>query len=306
LGQYGTSIAKRLLERGKNLIAVDFDPEILPWWRQRGLRVLYGDAADPEILEHLPLHRALWVVSAIPNFETNVTLVKALKESRLPARIVVTARSPEDAERLKSVGADLILRPFVDAAEQAVDSLSDAMRVLSEKMQWASAIREVRLPSGSVFSGKRIDQLPLRSEHGVSVLAVTRAGKSYFDPRPDFVILAGDRLVLIGERENVELATDFIKKQDVADSENQNEEFVIRSVEVPAKSPWIARTIRDLDFRNEFGVTIISIQRGETQITAPSPGEVIEAGDVLIVGGSEKAMENLRSGRVDAISSVAG
>ncbi len=293
LGQYGTSIAHRLLKRGKNVIAVDFDPEILAWWRERGLRVLYGDATDPEILEHLPLNRAAWVVSAIPDVEANVTLVKALKQERLSARIVVTARSPEDAERLTRVGADIVLRPLADAAEQAVDSLSEAMRTLPGTPLWSSALKEVILPAGSVFSGKTIDQVPLRAEHGVSVLAVSRAGKSYFDPRPDFALFPGDRLVLIGERENVERASDFIRTQDLSDIINQADEFVIRSLEVPTDSPWSNKTIAGLNFRNELGVTIIGIRRGETQVTAPSPGEIIEAGDILIVAGSRNAVKNL-------------
>lgn len=293
LGQYGTSIAHRLLQRGKKLIAVDFDPEILAWWRERGLRVLYGDATDPEILEHLPLDRAGWVVSAIPDVEANMTLVKVLKQDRLSARIVVTARRPEDAERLTRAGADIVLRPFLDAAEQAVDSLSEAMRTLPGTPLWSSALKEVVLPAGSVFSGKTLDQVPLRAEHGVSVLAVSRAGKSYFDPRPDFALFPGDRLVLIGTRENVERASDFIRTQDVSSSGNQADEFVIRSLDVPPDSPWSNKTIAGLNFRNEHGVTIIGIRRGETQVTAPPPGEIIRAGDTLIVAGSRNAVDNL-------------
>ncbi|MCA1959391.1 MAG: cation:proton antiporter [Desulfomonile sp.] len=308
LGRYGTNIAHRLLERGKSVIAVDFDPEILAWWRQRGLRVLYGDATDPEILEHLPLHRARWVVVAIPNLEANVTLVKDLRQDRLGARIVATAFSPEEAETLTRVGADIVLRPFVDAAEQAVDSLTEAMRALPDKMIWPSALKEVRLRPGSVFSGKTIDQIPLRSEHGVSILAVSRAGKSYFDPGPGFTLFPGDRLVLLGERENVERATNFIKTKDAVGTDNQMDEFAIGAVEVFVDSPWIDKTIGGLNFRNEFGASIISIRRGDAQITAPSPQEVIKAGDVLIVAGSKKAVDDLvrpAAGRVVETASPA-
>lgn len=295
LGRYGANIAHRLLERGKKLIAVDFDPENLSWWRARGLRVLYGDAEDPEILEHLPLDQAMWVVSAIPNLEANVTLLKALKQSRLTARIVLTARSPEDAETLRRLGADIVLRPLVDAAEQAVDSLSEAMRTLPDKTLWSNALKEVRLRPGSVFSGKTIDEIPLRAEHGVSILAVSRAGKSFFDPDPDFTVFPGDRLVLLGERENVERAAAFVMKLDPAESDSLADEFALDCVEVGPSSPWVDKTIGGLGFRNEFGVTIISIRRGETQIPAPSPREIITAGDVLIVAGNKVAMENFRA-----------
>jgi Trk K+ transport system NAD-binding subunit len=63
LGNYGSGLAEHLLRRSKDIIGVDFDPVALERWRARGISVLYGDMADPEIHEHLPLARVRWVVS---------------------------------------------------------------------------------------------------------------------------------------------------------------------------------------------------------------------------------------------------
>jgi ribosomal 30S subunit maturation factor RimM len=42
-------------------------------------------------------------------------------------KVALTAHTDEDAERLRTDGADLVLLPFVDAADQAVDLLTESV-----------------------------------------------------------------------------------------------------------------------------------------------------------------------------------
>ncbi len=128
LGRFGGAIAQRLTARGAHVIGVDFDPVALQCWRERGLAVAYGDASDPEFVATLPLARARWVVSTVPDHATGVThedhrvaLIQALRGHGYAGRIAVTAHREEDGERLRARGADLVLLPFHDAADQAVD-----------------------------------------------------------------------------------------------------------------------------------------------------------------------------------------
>jgi K+/H+ antiporter YhaU regulatory subunit KhtT len=46
--------------------------------------------------------------------------------------------------------------------------------------------------------GKRLEEVDLQARSGASVVAVVREGKSYPNPSGDFVLAAGDRLVLLG------------------------------------------------------------------------------------------------------------
>jgi Trk K+ transport system NAD-binding subunit len=128
LGRFGGAIARRLAARGARVLGVDFDPVALARWREEGLTVAYGDASDPEFLATLPLARTRWVVSTVPEHPTGVThddhrvaLVQALRGQGYTGRIAVTAHRDEDGERLRALGADLVLLPFQDAADQAVD-----------------------------------------------------------------------------------------------------------------------------------------------------------------------------------------
>ena len=93
-------------------------------WRGKGLSVRYGDAHDPELLPHLPLARAQWVVSTAVERDVNAALLSALRSHRFAGRVALRAHNDDDVEALRRAGADVVLDPFRDAAHEAVDALT--------------------------------------------------------------------------------------------------------------------------------------------------------------------------------------
>ena len=135
LGRYGSAIARRLTQQGTVVLGVDFNPAAVRQLREEGLDIAYGDASDPEFVAGLPLAGAGWVVSAIPQHETGVThedarlgLIDALQAAGFAGRVAVTAHRLSDAEPLSARGADLILQPFRDAADQAAQLIAGEER----------------------------------------------------------------------------------------------------------------------------------------------------------------------------------
>lgn len=123
LGRYGSRIAHALRQRGLEVLGVDFDPEAVRARRQDGVRVRYGDAEDPELFATLPLDRARWVMSSIPERAINLVLLHSLRHHGYRGRIAVTTHTPNTTKVLQAAGADLVLLPFADAADQAADLL---------------------------------------------------------------------------------------------------------------------------------------------------------------------------------------
>jgi Kef-type K+ transport system membrane component KefB len=124
LGRYGSAIARGLMDQGKTVLGIDFDPEVVRRWQEAGMRVHYGDVEDPEFIRHLPLQQARDVISTAPEADSNLALISELSRAGFEGRVTVTARSEEDARRLEAAGAHLVLRPFVDAATRAVEELA--------------------------------------------------------------------------------------------------------------------------------------------------------------------------------------
>jgi Kef-type K+ transport system membrane component KefB len=126
LGRYGSRLAECLRREEVSLLGVDFDPEAIERWRERGLPAYYGDAEDPEFPAALPLGEAEWVVSSVPDRSVNLVLLDALGRQGYKGKVAATARNAEDAEALEKAGADVVFSPYDDAAERAAEVLTDS------------------------------------------------------------------------------------------------------------------------------------------------------------------------------------
>ena len=296
LGNYGSGLAERLLERKMKIIGVDFDPQALERWRARGISVLYGDIADPDLYEQLPVNHVRWVVSTVRSKDVNLALLHLVRHRGYDVKVALTAANQSEAGLYKQAGAHVVLRPFTDAAEQAADALMDATDILPENVDWPVAFQEVRVKSGSVFAGQSLRNIPLRSEAGASVLAVSRAGKVHYEPSPDFQVYPGDHVVLMGPPKTLKKADDLINQTESRESADKLERFVIVEMEVFRDSNWLGKTLAELQFRQRCGVTVVGIRRGQERITSPGPNESLQAGDRLIVIGTSDKVRQLKCG----------
>lgn len=66
----------------------------------------------------------------------------------------------------------------------------------------------------------------------------------------------------------------------------------IGDFDIPEDSTWIGRTLKDLQFRNRFGVHVSSILRGSLRINIPNGGQIIFPGDRISVIGSDEQLKN--------------
>ncbi len=133
LGRYGAVITEHFQAEGKRVLAVDFNPDVVKRWRQRGFDIIYGDASDMDFIEMLPLQTVQWVICAMPQHDLGVThedprivLMDALKRQHYQGKVAVSTHFNHDIASLKQHGADLVLQPYHDAAEQAVQRIKAA------------------------------------------------------------------------------------------------------------------------------------------------------------------------------------
>jgi len=133
LGRFGTAIGLRLKKRGIRVLGVDFNPHAVRRWRELGLETAFGDATDPEFVTELPLAHAEWIVSTVPIHPTGLshedartTLIQLTRSAGFPGQVAVASHSASDTRILFAAGADMVLEPFQDAADRAVELLCGA------------------------------------------------------------------------------------------------------------------------------------------------------------------------------------
>ena len=249
---------------------------------------------DPEFLDNLPLNCASWVVSTVREKDLNLTLVHLLKDRHYEGKIALAAKDEEEAKAYSSKGAHVVLRPFSDASEEAADSLTEAMHLLPEDIDWPLALIEIRLRKTSEFAGQLIRDLSLRAQTGILIIAVSRAGRVFLEPDPEFQLFPGDRLVLMGEPMALKHAEDILHQVDDEGSGSELRRFETAEVEVSPVSHHLGKSLADLLFRKRYGATVIGIIRGEERITMPRPEETLQSGDKLIIIGTNESVEKIK------------
>lgn len=293
LGNYGSGLAEYLLRRNKAVLGADFDPGALDRWRKRGLPVVYGDITDPEILEHLPLSNATWVISAVRSKDMNMALMTNLKKHGFPGKVALTATTDAEADEFVRAGAHLIFRPFKDATEQAADALDSALGFLPEQVDWPVAFSEVRIRSDASTAGQAIRDVPLSST-GISIIAVSRGGQVFYEPDPDFRIFPADRLLVMGPASELKEAETTLNQMEAPKNAEDTDRFDIAEINVADNSVLARKSVAEVRFRQRYGATLVGIRRGEEQITKIKSSEQILSGDCLIVIGKRDVVNSLK------------
>jgi Kef-type K+ transport system membrane component KefB/Trk K+ transport system NAD-binding subunit len=294
LGNYGSGLMEHLLRRKNLIVGVDFDPGALDNWRRRGVPVLYADMADPEMHEQLPLKKARWVISTVRSKEMNLALIHNLKKADYAGKVASTATNSQEAAEFEKAGANLIFRPFKDATEQAADALTYAMDFLPESVDWPVSFLELRIRSDASAAGQTIRELSL-SASGISILAVSRGGRIFYEPKSDFRIFPADRLLLMGHPDGLKDAETILNQLEMQKDAENTDRFEIAEIKVAEDSALSDKSLAELHFRQKFGATLVGIRRDQQQITTINPSERLHGGDCLIVIGKAGAIKELKN-----------
>ena len=107
-------------------IVVDFNPESIKKLEEEEIPFKYGDAKDPEFLSELDFKNLRYMVSTIPEFETNLMLVRRIRAVNKRAIMIVISHDREEALALYAEGASYVIMPHYLGAEYAVRLIGKA------------------------------------------------------------------------------------------------------------------------------------------------------------------------------------
>ena len=134
LGRLGTAIALQLKSKGISVLGIDFNPTAIKQWQTLGLEAAYGDVTDAEFVNELPLNNTKWVVSSIPQHHTGLTLedtrktiIQTIRATGFNGKLGIVSQNKQETEEFKILGVDLVLEPFQDASQRAVELLIERL-----------------------------------------------------------------------------------------------------------------------------------------------------------------------------------
>lgn len=112
----GYGLVNKLLNYYKNILVIDFNPQIETLLKKLELKYIIGDIFDDETLKIVNFEKARLIISTITSNEENNYLIFKSKLYKIP--IIVTSNDLYDALEFYHKGADLVIIPKIIAAEK--------------------------------------------------------------------------------------------------------------------------------------------------------------------------------------------
>ncbi len=148
----------------------------------------------------------------------------------------------------------------------------------------------VTVSSDSAFAGRRLKDVPLRSETGANIIKLTRGSRSYTVPDGDFELFPGDRLLAVGTSAQIERLRNMMSSS-VYDAlaEEDVPDFRIESMVLDNDSFLTGKLLRSTNLR-KYKCMVISVLHGDEFITNPEPDYRFEEGDTVWMAGDTEAL----------------
>jgi trk system potassium uptake protein len=206
LGQFGSAIAKKLAEKGAEILAIDFDPEKVESIRDY---VTYGvtlDATSRPALESQNIADMDAVVVSIgQNFECTMLTVVQLQSLGVK-RLMARAQGETQRRILTKLGVEEILSPEEEVGKNVAERLLTPGMLMAVQLPDTYEIVEVEAPKSTV--GRSLEDIGLTKKYKLSLITLLR--KSNGDhhilgvPEDDTVVEPNDLMVVFGTTKDVE------------------------------------------------------------------------------------------------------
>jgi len=106
---------------------------------------------------------------------------------------------------MRRAGADFVFAPYNSTGHRMAQAIikphvQQFLDSTNSNMGLDVGIEQVKVSHASAFAGRTIEEMQIRREMGVIVLAIRRAdGEMCFNPPADMAISSGDHLIAMGE-----------------------------------------------------------------------------------------------------------
>ena len=121
-GPVGERLNKALLDQGILTLVIDLNAETVRTLKRQGQAVLFADAAHHETWELTRLQHARMVAFTFPDATVTAGALSIVRELRPDVPVLARARFASDVERLKRLGAAVVVNDELEAGKSIVES----------------------------------------------------------------------------------------------------------------------------------------------------------------------------------------
>ena len=206
-GRVGEEIARTFSEEGIPFVIIDSRPGNTALAEEHGCLYLLGDATSDKLLVEAGIERARGLVAAVGSDIDNTYITLSARGLRPDLFIEARANSKEAETKLKKAGANRVVSPnSIGARRMAMLALRPAVVDFIDTVTHRRG-RELQMENIAVGSDSPLVNLTveaIRHRTKAAILAISKkGGKLLANPPSERVIETGDRLIVIGTKEQL-------------------------------------------------------------------------------------------------------
>lgn len=208
-GRVGDEIAREFAARKVTFVIVESVPESLERARKKGYLIVEGDATTDATLLEAGIQHARCLLAASDSDAGNTYIVLAAKALNPHLFVVARAGQPASEERVRRAGADRVISPYsIGGRRMALSALQplvlDFIDTLAAGRHGEQILAELKVTEESGLAGLTIEGCFINCP-GAIVLAIQKpTGPIQVGPRPTTILEVGDRLMVLGDEEDLE------------------------------------------------------------------------------------------------------
>lgn len=201
LGRFGTELAIRLAESGKDILVMDADEEKVKQLRDYTENAYVVKTLDKKTLAETGIQNCdVAIVCIGEHLDTSILTVLHLVSFKIP-RVIAKASSIDQGEVLEKIGAEVVY-PERDMAVRLARKLDPSPIInyieLSEKID----ITKIKVSEKMI--DKTIQDVNVRKNYGLNIIAIDHHGTILTDVDPFYVFQPNDLIFVIGDREKIQ------------------------------------------------------------------------------------------------------
>lgn len=208
LGHFGGSVARKLYEDGREVIAVDGDKERVQDAAEYSEQAICVDATDKRTLENIGLDEVDAAIVSLGERMDVITLAALhLKEIGIPY-LIVKAISADHEKILRAIGVDEVIHPEEFAAKSLATRLS--LFGVSDFLPVLPNYSVVLLKTPHCFLNQTISVMESKS---IQVVGIQRGNEVILTPFDNELLQPSDMLIVIGENKDLNRLAERIESE---------------------------------------------------------------------------------------------
>jgi len=208
-GRIGRTVTQLLKEEPMEVVIIEKDMQHIPLFQEKKLLYVIGEATSEEHLLQAGIVKAKGLVAAVSSDADNVYITLTARGLNPDLFILARAAEESSVKKLIRAGADKVVSPYDIGARRMAYSILrptviDFIELAIHNKNLDLQMEELVVGETSDLKDATLMESAIRKDYNLIVVAIKKkSGEMIFNPLSQTKIHAGDTLVALGDRENL-------------------------------------------------------------------------------------------------------